>query len=94
MKTSTPFNPEIGIDLRDLRHAVCVLDSNGGIAEEYRHQKNRQRITKFAKKKAVVATARKLTVVMPGVWKTDSSFIFPDLTRNRMDQNEILKITT
>lgn len=50
MNTNTHLNTVIGIDLGDLRHAVCVLDADGGIAEEYPMTNTRESLTKFAKK--------------------------------------------
>ena len=50
MKKSTLLNVVIGIDLGDLRHAVCVIDHDGVILEEFPITNTRESITKLAKK--------------------------------------------
>ncbi len=50
MKTNSHPTTVIGIDLGDLRHAVCVLDSDGDIVEECSITNTRESLTKLAKK--------------------------------------------
>ena len=49
----------IGIDLGDRRHAGCVLSARGG---------------KSAKKRAVIAVARKLAVTLLALWKNGAEY--------------------
>ncbi len=50
MKTNSLLTTVIGIDLGDLRHAVCVIDSAGEIIEEVTITNTRESLAKLAKK--------------------------------------------
>jgi len=48
MKTNSLFAPVIGIDLGDLRHAVCVIDHEGNTLGESKITNTRDSFTKLA----------------------------------------------
>ena len=48
MKTNSLLAPVIGIDLGDLRHAVCVIDHEGNTLEECKITNTRDSFTKLA----------------------------------------------
>lgn len=50
MKKNSLLTTVIGIDLGDLRHAVCVLDRDGDTLEEFSITNTRESLTKLAKK--------------------------------------------
>ncbi|MEM9283179.1 MAG: hypothetical protein AAGA96_15250 [Verrucomicrobiota bacterium] len=50
MKKSTLLNVVIGIDLGDLRNAVCVIDHQGEIHEEFTITNTRESLSKLANK--------------------------------------------
>ena len=56
----------VGVDLGDQYSAVCVLDARGKVVEEGRV--GTARGGKNAKKRAVVAVARKLAVLLHRLW--------------------------
>ena len=49
MKTSSPSH-FIGIDLGDLKHAICVLDAEGQVLEERMITNHRDSLSRLAKK--------------------------------------------
>ncbi|MEM9283610.1 MAG: transposase [Verrucomicrobiota bacterium] len=49
MKKTTLLTVVIGIDLGDLRHAVCVIDHEGNILEEFTITNTQESLSKLAK---------------------------------------------